>query len=343
MVSINKIKKPTKIVADLDSLLFAAASSAQDVVYRYHTQDESFAVEFPSATEGKHWLECIEAFGGYDTLHGYSGDLDDLIRTVRYDVGDVKTATKTFDKLLEEALEEIPHKQWKGKVASKSGARCHRNDICTLYPYKGNRDSSKKPYYLDDVRRHALKYKQVSKSTGGRESDDFVCAIAQKYGSDCVLWMQEKDGFGVTGTWFYAPNLMDEMYYSDENIIGEIWIDEKGRMKGAGLMFWIAQAIAGDSADNYKGCKGVGPKGAVNLLEPFSGKGWNHLKPCIHSVLEVFRDAYGDKYEYNHCYTGEKMVASFKDVFLENMLLAYMVKFEGDKPDNIIKLVEEFK
>jgi len=342
MANIQKIKKPTKIILDADSLLFAAANSAQQVQYRYSTPDGETIATFDSAKAGKIWLEDSEMFGA-DMDFGYEGDFSELIRDVYYNVGDVKTAYKTFDNLLKEWLNEIPHKQWRGKVAAKQGAPNFRKDICTLREYKGQRKNTAKPYYTEDVRKHALKYPEITKATGGRESDDYVCAIAQKYGQDCIAIMNEKDIFGVSGTWFYAPDLMEEPYYSDPNIIGELWWDSRGKLAGCGLLFWIAQACYRDQADNYIGCEKFGEKGTMDLLGKFSGKGWDSLKDVVYEALQPFRKRYGEEYKYNHCMTGEPMIVSFRDIFIENIRLAYMVKSKDDGPEEIVRIAKEFK
>lgn len=342
MASINKIRQPTKIILDADSLLFAAANSAQQVRYTYRDADNNEVASFDSAKSGKNWLESID-FMGCDMDFGYEGDPSELIRDVSYDVGELKTATRTFDDLLESWLDSVPHKQWRGKVAAKQGAKNFRKDICTIREYKGNRKTTPKPYYTEDVRKHALTYKEISKATGGRESDDFVCGIAQKYGDDCIAIMDEKDVFGVTGTWFYAPSLMEEPYYSDPNIVGELWWDARGKLAGCGLLYWITQACVGDQADNYIGCEKFGEKGAMELLGEFSGKGWGSLQDVVQTALQPFRKRYGEKYSYNHCMTGEKLTVSFREIFIENMRLAYMIKDMNDGPDEVIKIAKEFK
>jgi len=335
-------KKPTKIILDCDGLLFTAASAGQQVYYTYSTPKGVPVAQFDSAKAGKNWLESVEFFG-CDAEQGYEGDHSLLVRTVEYEIGSLKTATDTFDRLLKEILKEIPHKQWRGKVASKQGARNHRMDKCSIVEYKGNRKNAGKPHYLEDVRRHALTYKQITKTIGIYESDDNVLSLAEKHGSDCMAIMWEKDVMVAKGTWLYAPNLMKEPYYSQPDVIGELWIDHRGKIAGCGFLFCISQSVTGDTADHYKGLEGMGEKGAYELLKQFSGKGWGVLEDAIHTVLEAFRKRYGESYKYKHCMTGEDMDVTFRDVFIENLTLAYMIKDKDDAPHESIRIARKYK
>lgn len=342
MAYINKINKPTKIIMDLDSVLFAAASAAQQVKYTYKDKQDNIVAVFDSAKSGKNWVEGITDFG-IDIEHGYTGPVEELSRDVSYEVGDVRNAYKMFDRLLEGYLKQVGNLRWKGKVAAKTGAKNHRLSKCSIQEYKGNRKGATKPYYTEDVRRHALTYKEVSKSIGGLESDDYIVSMAQERGQDCLAWMPEKDVFVTSGAWFFAPNLMDEPLFSPPDIIGKLWIDGRGKLVGCGFLFCIAQALMGDQADYYAGCKGCGEKMTFEILGEHSGKSWDKLPEVIHAALQPFRKVYGESYKYNHCMTGKPMDVTFREVFIENLTLAYMVKSVDDRPWDSIKIARGFK
>lgn len=337
------MKKPKFLIADLDSMLFRAASSVEKPVYTYHTPEGEHVASFDRAYKGKRWIESIEMLG-FDYEHNFTGNYSDLIRTKSVEVGKAEDACKMFDHLLEEMLDEqysfSNFKKWKGKVASKSGAPCFRNSLCTIKPYKGNRNGGH-PYYLEDVRVHALSYPEISKTIGGLESDDVVVATARKYGSDCLGLLDEKDGFQMKGCWQYAPSLIESPIYSCDKIVGELWWDGD-KWRGIGDLALLFQAVAGDGVDNYGGCEGMGVKRTHALLEPFSGLPASDIEKPVHAILDVFRNVYGEEYEYQHCYSGQPIVASYKDVFTENLLLAYMVGKPGEQPINIMEAIDSF-
>ncbi len=61
------------------------------------------------------------------------------------------------------------------------------------------------------------------------------------------------------------------------------------------------KALVGDSSDNYKGVKGLGPKTAVQLLAQF--KSLENMYKNINDLPEKWRDKLKEEYEYiQHCF-----------------------------------------
>lgn len=335
-------KKPEIAIIDLDFLIYSASSISEKITYTYYDKNGKEVASFDSAQEGKRWLEMIEAFGGYDTEFGYEGDLSDLRRETSYKPQGLGKAQKNFDRMLKEWLVEVDVDRWQGYCSALKGMKLFRHDIATIQSYKGNRKGSHKPHYLDDVRRYALSYSNVKRVGGGIECDDKVCEIAQSLGEKAVLVCHDKDGYTTVGNWIWMPN--EEMVFSDPSKVGEVYLDKTNKspkVKGYGNLFLLSQCLTGDKADHYAGCPSVGNVGAVNTLSPFNGKPITSLKSAVQATGEVFRDKVGDYMEYEHCRTGEIVRASWKEVFIENLLLAYMVKGKGDKPFEILKYIEE--
>lgn len=71
-----------------------------------------------------------------------------------------------------------------------------------------------------------------------------------------VIWSGDKDLKQIPG-----------LHLQDGKIV-EVSEDE-------GIAMHVTQTLTGDASDNYKGCPGVGPKGAQKLLEANAGKPWS--------------------------------------------------------------------
>lgn len=306
---------PEIAIIDLDSVLFKAAQSGEKIQYQAVHPELGVVATFDSAKGYKNWTDTIEVLG-FDPEHNYSGDINDLVRKSTIEIGDVKKCYKTFDTIIKEWVRRSGCKTWVGYVSKKTGAKNFRYDVAVTRPYKGNRQSVK-PHYLEDVRKYAISNPYVKVARGSVEVDDVVCAVAQKAGDKACVISIDKDSRGVTGTWYFLPDEMDHPEYSDPNIIGVLELDPKRSIGiGHGTLFWLYQCVAGDSIDNIQGVKGVGSKGAVELLQRFSGKPAHRLKEAVRVVSEAYREAYGDDAE---------------DTFIEMSHLVYMRKSQKDE------------
>lgn len=345
MAYLNKINKPKIAIIDCDFPIYYSASAAEQIYYVYYDQDYNEVRRFKSADEGKGWIEEFNLFGGIDLYGSFNGDPSTLIRETEWEPKDFKIATQTIDGMLEEWLELAQCGKWQGKCAAQKGADVFREHVCTLKEYKGNRKNTRKPHHLEPLRKWALKeYSQLSKVIGPYEADDIVCAKAQKLGDKAVVVEEDKDCRIVRGCWFLIPSCMDEPEYSPLDSVGYVYLDKSGssaKVKGYGWLYLLSMCLTGDSADNYDGCPGVGPTKAVKVLEVFNSKHDSVLKQVVEATGEVFKHKLGDKVSYNHWSTGEEIEASWKDVFIENLILAYMIKGKNDRPQKIIDIIEE--
>ena len=333
--------KPTVSIIDLDYLIYSASSIAEKITYTYSDKKGNEVASFGSASEGKAWIDTIKAFGGIDPDYGYEGDVEDLIRSTSYKPVGLGKAQKNFDRMLKEWLLEAGTNEWRGYCSALKGMKLFRHDIATIQPYKGNRKGVHKPHYLDDIRRYALSYNNVKRVGGGIECDDKVCSVAQAIGEKAVLQACDKDILTCVGTWLKLPD--EEMVWSDPNIVGKVWIEKKGtvtKVRGFGLLYLLSMCITGDQADSYGGCPKAGPVVAVDVLSPFNGMPRNMLHKAVEATCELFKQKVGDSYTYTHCHIGEPVTVTWKEVLVENLLLAYMVKHKGDAPTEILQHIE---
>ena len=320
---------PEKLFIDLDSIVFKAASASEQIVYSAVDPDGNVVATFDSAASYNNWKESIE-FLGLDMDFGYEGDLEDLTRETDYQVGKLKDAKKIFDYIVEEWVEQSGCKEVTGYVSKSSGEENFRYSVARLKPYKGNRENTRKPHYLEDVRKYAASKDWVKIPRGNVEVDDACCAYSQKAGWKGCVATVDKDGRGVKNTHVLIPDEMDEPQFSSQKVVGFLWLNEKGKLVGLGDLFWLAQILYGDKADNYEGCKGLGEKGAYNLLKDFSGVDAKYLKDALKVVCETYEKTYGQEYEHYDHHKETYTVRHWKEILEEMCQLVYMKKSRND-------------
>lgn len=316
---------------DLDAPLFAAASAGERVVYAAVDPEGSEVGSFKSAKDHKKWLEDSEEFG-CDIKFGYGADLSGLTRETRYEVGDFEECIKAFDSIIGGWIKRSGCKDWVGYVSKATGAKNFRYDVATIKPYKGGRKDLRKPHYLEELRKHVAGMEKVKTPRGPVEVDDVVAAMSQrKRWKGCVVGV-DKDANGVENTHVFIPEEMDAPRYSSNKVVGRLFEHEKtGKIVGRGTLFWLYQALYGDTVDNIGGCKGVGSKGAYKLLREFDGVCSSYLKDAVRVVAREYHRVYGEAFEYEHHETGEPMVKSGAEVFEEMSHLVYMKKSLKDE------------
>lgn len=331
--------KPTIAYIDGDVTLFSAASICEQVNYVFRKPNGREIVRFESAKEGEAWLAELEIFG-VDIKYGFDGDPDELIRTTEYVVDeDIKAGQEFFKRELKKMLKAVNVKEYVLYVSKAAGADNFRHHVATLKPYKGNR-SARKPVKLESMRAWALKNPNIKRSSGAIEVDDIVQSRAQAKGDKAVLIAFDKDARTATGCWILIPSEMGEPVYSDPYIVGELeWSESSKKAKGYGWLFLLWQSLAGDSADNIGGCKGVGTKGACTLLEEFSGQHINKLPDALKVVCQQYESTYGESFSYTHCTTGDMITRTWQEILIENLTLLYMLRSKDDVCP-LIKLIE---
>ena len=134
-----------------------------------------------------------------------------------------------------------------------SGGHNFRYDIDSTY--KANRTGDH-PRWREDLRLHLIK-EWCANECVGFEADD-MCGIKQKEdGSTCIVAI-DKDLLQVPGMHYSWPIIRKGVVVR-EGVFQEISKEE-------GMRRFFTQALTGDTSDNIKGIKGIGPKKAEKLL-----------------------------------------------------------------------------
>lgn len=142
----------------------------------------------------------------------------------------------------------------------------------TIWPdYKMHRKDAKRPLLVATVRAH-LEAKYRCKRIPGLEADDVLGLIAT----------------GPDGKKYTVVSIDKDMLTLPARVVNPTKGDPPVllRLKVADADYnWMYQTLVGDSADNYPGCPGIGPKGADVLL---SVPGARNLLDWWPIVLDTF-------------------------------------------------------
>ena len=116
-----------------------------------------------------------------------------------------------------------------------------------LPSYKGNR-TSRKPMGFKAIRERVLEeYANQSLIMPKLEADDVIGILATCFPDQYGIWSADKDLKQIPG-----KHLTNE---------GFITVSQE-----QADLFFYTQVLIGDTADNYKGCPGIGPKKAETIL-----------------------------------------------------------------------------
>lgn len=330
-----KLKTPPQpkiVYMDLDAVLFAAASAGEQINYVAKTPEGEEVARFKSASEYKNWLATCEEFG-IDMDFGFEGDFETLERHTEYEIKEFKECKKTFRSMVQTWFERSGCEEMVGYVSKASGEKNFRYAVATVQPYKGSRKESRKPHYLEELRKYVKGLPYMKTSRGSVEVDDVVCALAQRKGwRGCVMGV-DKDARGSNNTHVFIPEEMEYPEFSSNKIVGRLYKSNKGKVQGLGTLFWLWQALAGDPVDKIPGCKGVGAEGAFKVLQEFDGVDVKYLPDAVKAVAEEFNKKYGTDYSYvyPHHETGEEIKATGMELFIEMSILVYMKKNQKDE------------
>ncbi len=172
-----------------------------------------------------------------------------------------------------------------------SGSENFRFAIAKTYPYKGNREKLKRPKHLQALRDHIVN-KWSAEVSDGVEADDVVSIMAYKHPKSIISHI-DKDLDQIPGSHY---NYVKKVFYN-------VSITEA-------LRKLYTQALVGDTIDNIKGVRGIGPKKAEKLLKDCFTE-----KDLYNTVLSVYNNSMENGEERLH----------------ENMNLLYLLKDYDDK------------
>lgn len=191
-------------------------------------------------------------------------------------------------------------------LTHKDSAKAGRSKIKGFKPYQANRAGSKRPPLLHEVREAVCRPENIRSEYTVQlhravEADDAVMIDSYKLEENGLLWSEDKD-LRHTPYPYYDLRLHEII---EAQGIGKLWIhttptglevpeNERGRyqsLHGIGRIFFWAQMLMGDTADDIRGVdkfegKNIGWKGTYDLLEPYNNT------ECESVVANLVIDAY---------------------------------------------------
>lgn len=231
-----------------------------------------------------------------------------------------------------------------------------RINLAIQRPYKGQRPTDKPPFFYE-LREYLLQ-KHNAILSHGCEADDLISIEMTKdlerlkeeasvaLGSPehrafagCVCCTKDKDLRMIAG-WHYNPDATTKdtkLFFVDElGWLEPVWKERmtktKGmvqyidKLKGAGLKFFYAQILMGDTADNYAGLERCGKTKAYELLDNCTTE-----KELYMTCLSAYEAKYKGKDKVKvHNYRGGYCELTPYQMMLEQGRLAYMQRKVGD-------------
>jgi hypothetical protein len=207
-----------------------------------------------------------------------------------------------------------------------------RVELSTLLKYKGQRTNMLKPVLLGQVTEY-LTNKYKAEVVEYYEVDDVV--VMNSYGKkDHFILGLDKDYAG-SGSNFFNMN-MPEKSIQNTNCLGELYIDDKGYVKGFGRMFKLFQVCSSDASDNYAA-------NCVSDLKWGEKSAYNALKDCktdrelFQASVDIFKKLYPEP-KVVEGWRGDKIEIDWLYVMQECMNMAHLHR----KPDDFIDLKAVF-
>lgn len=162
-----------------------------------------------------------------------------------------------------------------------------RFKIATIKEYKGNRKNMKRPMHYDAIREYLQSYHDAV-MISGQEADDAMGIAQMRSLSDSIICSIDKDLDMIPG---YHYNMDTKEHYTATDP-GIVFLDDyRKKVHGRGLVWFYAQMLLGDNADNIPGIAGYGPVKVCELLK-------NIKEEAImkETVKEVYANHYGVNY-----------------------------------------------
>jgi hypothetical protein len=242
----------------------------------------------------------------------------------RQEAADLSYALHTVKKMIEGICKTCKTDQYEIYL---SGANNFRDTLPLPSKYKGNRDGLMRPLQLTEVKDYLINVHKAEVVIG--EADDKI-SIRQYNGvkskTKIIGCSTDKDSLGTNG-WIYNWDTMDKPMLVKG--LGELHIDEKGKVRGHGSKWKYLQWIVGDTIDGLNPCElakvKFGEKSGYKALVDLQTE-----KECWQAVHDLYLKWYPESVEYID-QNGAKCCADYLDIAQVYWDGIHMLRWEGDK------------
>lgn len=258
---------------DGDVLLYTCAFAAQHTYYDLFREDVLLKT-----------FECAK--DAHEEIRT-NLELGDCLLVPRVEVKDFSVALNAFNQIVKQAKEALNTKKY---TITLSGSTNFRDEVGTLYPYKGNRrpeicevfgkKAPAKPHYYQPLKSEIA---AMAKTTvvEGIEADDWLGIQQYKDLDHSIIATTDKDLNQIEGRHFDISEKWK--YYTVSKAEGYRWI--------------YAQVMMGDYTDGVPGIKGFGLSGALKAVKNSTsekelfGKSLERWKSYAHHLGGTDEDA----------------------------------------------------
>lgn len=167
-----------------------------------------------------------------------------------------------------------------------TGATNFRNEVATTQKYKER--GGDKPYHYKNIKAF-LKGLYPFREMEGLEADDLLAMFQT---DKTIICSRDKD-LRQVGGWHFGWELGMQPQFGPYFVegYGHIEVDSKGKLKGWGDKFFLAQCITGDRVDSIPGLPKKGPVAALKVLGHT-----NTYAEGLEAVREAYKPFGGDEY-----------------------------------------------
>lgn len=197
--------------------------------------------------------------------------------------GVVSNAVFGFCNMLVKAIGEVKPKYI--AVAFDYGKKTFRNDMFNMY--KGNRKETPAELKLQfPILKEVLKAMNISTiEINGYEADDIIGSLTKLYDVQNIILTGDRDSLQLinenTFVMLTKKGISETVLYNTKQLMQDFGVEPYQIIE--------LKAIMGDASDNIPGVKGIGEKGALNLLDKYK---------TLDSVYENIDDIKGKMKEY---------------------------------------------
>lgn len=244
----------------------------------------------------------------------------------------VENTLHTVKLTIENCLRNAGVKTYHGYLGKGDSFRVEKS---TILEYKGNRKDMIRPIHLDAVSDY-LEQRWKAKVVTGLEADDW-CVIDCAY-NDNILIGVDKDYYGCPVN-YYNCNTKEVV---NCNQFGELYLNEKGDVKGYGKIFFYFQVASGDTIDHYKANSAStvkwAEKSAFGALSSCKNEG-----DAIIALASVYRDILYKEPRIITGWRGDQIEVDWLYALTENWNMARMFESASDEfysQDDIMRMIQ---
>ena len=309
------------VVLDGDSIAFQVACACEQRGILVTNTTNEAQTSFKTRTEMKNFLHGLEVPDNH-----YVVEDTQIAEDKRNAFATVKAKLQNYRDKFETDKIEI----------YMTGQGNFRENIPLVHKYKSIRSDSSRPILLQDIRDYLVTY-QGAIVVNGDEADAMLTQRMYdgfSTGKRIIASNEDKDLRQASGI-LHNPNT-DEIL--EIKGFGDIYLDDKGKLRGHGRKWLYVQCLLGDKTDGFdprdfaevvKGKRPkYGEKACFNDLSPATND-----KEALTVVANTYKQWLGEEDFTYTAWNGETINADWVSALQMIWDCAYMRRWEGDDPD----------